>query len=104
MTTTPRRLLHDGAPGMNDAWRALNAAVFEAPTAIPRKYKELIALGVALTTQCPGCLRGHVNAAIAAGATQEEIAEATHVAAALRGGGAMSHGAEFLMAPFASKD
>jgi AhpD family alkylhydroperoxidase len=47
---------------------------------------------VALTTQCPYCLEIHKKAAHAAGATAEEIAETTFVAAALRAGAAITHG------------
>jgi AhpD family alkylhydroperoxidase len=58
---------------------------------VPKKYKELIALAVALTTQCPYCLELHRSAAEAAGATREEIAETALAAAALRAGAAITH-------------
>src|ERR1700688_5185175 len=61
--------------------------------AIPRKYRELIALAVACTTQCPYCIEVHVKAAKAAGASREEITESSLLAAALRAGGAATHGA-----------
>ena len=62
-----------------------------ADGAIPVKYKELIAVAVALTTQCPYCIEIHSNNARKAGATDAEIAEAAMVAAALRAGGAVTH-------------
>jgi len=61
--------------------------------AIPRKYRELVALGVACTTQCPYCLEVHTRGAKRAGATREEIAETVFLAAALRAGAAVTHGA-----------
>jgi AhpD family alkylhydroperoxidase len=61
--------------------------------AIPRKYRELIALAVACTTQCPYCLDVHTRGAKRAGATREEVTEATLLAAALRAGAAVTHGA-----------
>src|SRR6266404_6297141 len=61
--------------------------------AIPRKYRELIALAVACTTQCPYCIEAHAKGAKAAGASREEIVEASFIAAALRAGGAATHGA-----------
>ncbi|WP_442266119.1 carboxymuconolactone decarboxylase family protein [Tenacibaculum sp. ZS6-P6] len=64
--------------------------------AIPAKYKELIALGVALTTQCVYCLEIHKEKAKKAGATQEEIAEVTFIAAALRAGAAVTHGTHII--------
>ena len=61
--------------------------------AIPRKYRELIALAVACTTQCPYCLDVHTRGAKRAGATREEVAETAFLAAALRAGAAVTHGA-----------
>ena len=60
--------------------------------ALPVKTKELIALGVAVTTQCGYCIELHTKKANEAGATQAEIAEAVLVAAAIRAGGAVTHG------------
>jgi AhpD family alkylhydroperoxidase len=80
------------ASDMGNSFTAFNTAVFESEGEIPRKYRELIALGVALTTQCEGCLRGHTAAAVENGATDEELAETTYIAAALRAGGAIVHG------------
>ncbi|MDT8066647.1 MAG: carboxymuconolactone decarboxylase family protein [Terriglobia bacterium] len=59
---------------------------------IPRKYRELIAIAVACTTQCPYCLEVHTRAAKVAGASREEVAEASFLAAALRAGAAVTHG------------
>jgi AhpD family alkylhydroperoxidase len=58
---------------------------------IPVKYKELIAIAVALTTQCPYCIEIHSGNARKAGASSEEIAEAAVVAASLRAGAAVTH-------------
>lgn len=60
--------------------------------AIPRKYRELIAIAVACTTQCPYCIDVHSRAAQRLGATREQVAEASLLAAALRAGGAVTHG------------
>src|SRR5262249_12172636 len=64
-----------------------------APGAIPVKYKELIAIAVAMTTQCPYCIDIHNSNARRAGATEAEIAEAAMVAAALRAGASVTHAA-----------
>jgi AhpD family alkylhydroperoxidase len=81
-----------------DAWKAFvefdKAALAEG--VIPKKYKELMALAVALTTQCPYCLEIHRGAALKAGATEEEFAEVTLVAAALRAGAAVTHGTHLI--------
>ena len=81
------------APTEFNAWLALDKIVSREDGAIPRKYRELIALSVALTTQCPYCIEVHVKAAKTAGATREEISESALIAAALRAGGAATHGA-----------
>ena|SRR5881296_3053813 len=62
-----------------------------AEGAIPMKYKELIAVAVALTTQCPYCIEIHSANARKAGATDAEMVEAAMVAAALRAGAAVTH-------------
>ena len=85
------KLLDANAPeGMKALWAFDKAATTEGP--IPVKYKELIALGVGFTTQCPFCIEMHSNRARQAGASDQEIAEAVVVAAALRAGGAITHG------------
>ncbi len=71
----------------------LDAVVGRDDGAVPRKYRELIALAVACTTQCPYCLGVHTRAAKRAGASREEIAEVAFLAAALRAGAAVTHGA-----------
>jgi AhpD family alkylhydroperoxidase len=81
------------APSDFNAWLALDKIVGREDGAIPRKYRELIALAVACTTQCPYCIEVHTKAAKAAGATREEVTESTLLAAALRAGGAATHGA-----------
>ena len=82
--------LGKGAPGAVEAFWAFDKAAM-ADGVVPKKYKELIAIAVALTTQCPYCLEAHRKGAEAAGATQEEIAETVMVAAALRAGAAVTH-------------
>ena len=73
------------APTEFNAWLGLDKIVGRDDGAIPRKYRELIALAVACTTQCPYCIEAHVKALKAAGATREEITECSLIAAALRG-------------------
>jgi AhpD family alkylhydroperoxidase len=80
------------APDEFKAFVALDAIVGRENGAIPRKYRELIALGVAFTTQCPYCLDVHTRNAKRAGATREEVAEVAFLAAALRAGAAVTHG------------
>src|SRR6478609_3102966 len=78
------------APDLMKAFWAFDKAAV-ADGAIPVKYKELIAIAVALTTQCPYCVEIHTGNARKAGATDAEITEAAMVAAALRAGAAVTH-------------
>jgi len=85
------KTMRELAPEGMAAFDALNAAVFK-DGALPLKVKELIAVAVAVTTQCPYCIEAHVKKAKAAGATEAELTEATLVSAALRAGGSVTHG------------
>ena len=69
-------------------WEFDQAAV--TPGAISRKEKELMALAIAFTTQCPYCIGIHADRARDAGASEAEIAETVTVA--LRAGAAVTHG------------
>jgi AhpD family alkylhydroperoxidase len=71
---------------------ALDAIIGREGGAIPRKYRELMAIAISCTTQCPYCLDVHTRNAKKAGATREEVAEAVFLAAALRAGAAATHG------------
>jgi AhpD family alkylhydroperoxidase len=83
------------APDAMSAFQAYDKAAL-ADGAIPKKYKELMAIAVALTTQCPYCIEVHRQAALKAGVTEQELAEVVHVAAALRAGAAVTHGTHLL--------
>jgi AhpD family alkylhydroperoxidase len=89
------KLLKDlkvAAPDEFKAWVNLDSIVAREDGKIPRKYRELIAIAVAHTTQCVYCIEVHTKKAKQVGATKEEVAEAVLLAAALRAGGAAAHG------------
>src|SRR4051812_33409833 len=89
--------MNELAPELMKAfWAFDRLAVTEG--AIPVKYKELIAVAVPVTTQCPYCIDIHTNNARKAGATDAELTEAAMVAAALRAGGAVTHATHALAA------
>jgi len=60
------------------------------------KTRELIALAVAVTTRCDGCITVHTGKAVKAGASKEEVAEALGVAVALNAGAALVYSARVL--------
>ncbi|NBD94914.1 MAG: carboxymuconolactone decarboxylase family protein [Gammaproteobacteria bacterium] len=66
--------------------------------ALSAKTKELIALGIAITVRCDGCIAFHVHDAIQAGASRAEIVEAIGVAILMGGGPSMVYGTEALSA------
>jgi len=74
-------------PPLVNAYRGLNDALGEA-RALDAKTRELIALAVAVTTRCDGCISSHAAAAQKAGATAQEVAEALGTAVALNAGAA----------------
>lgn len=78
------------APDVLSAFKAFDKVAFAAG-ALDVKVKELIAIAVGVTTQCPYCIEIHAKRAKQAGATDAEITEATMVAAAIRAGGAVTH-------------
>jgi len=79
------------APEVMKAFLAFDQAAW-SEGAIPRKYKELIAVAVALTTQCPYCIELHVERARKLDASDSELAEVVLAAAALRAGSSVTHG------------
>lgn len=60
------------------------------------KTRELIALAVAVTTRCDGCIAVHSADAVKFGATREEVAEALGVAIALNAGAALVYSSRVL--------
>ena len=87
--------LKDFAPESFEAYNAWSAAAF-AEGALGKKAKELIAFAVAHAIQCPYCIDVHAKGASSAGATREELAEAIHVAAVIRGGASLVHAVQAL--------
>ena len=63
---------------------------------LDEKTRQLISLAVAVTTRCDGCIVVHTEAALKAGATREEIAEALGVAVAMNAGAALIYSTRVL--------
>ena len=68
-------------------------AVFE-DGALSAREKSLIALAVAHAIQCPYCIDSYSKDALRKGADLDQMTEAVHVAAALRGGASLVHGVQ----------
>ncbi|CAN5154158.1 arsenosugar biosynthesis-associated peroxidase-like protein [soil metagenome] len=80
-------------PDILEAFDAFDGAVFAAEgREIPLKFRELMAVAVGITTQCPYCIDWHSRAAKKAGATDAELTETAWVATAILAGGGFAHG------------
>ncbi|MBW1992624.1 MAG: carboxymuconolactone decarboxylase family protein [Deltaproteobacteria bacterium] len=65
-----------------------------AEGALSVREKALIALAVAHTVQCPYCIDAYTRACLESGSNPEEMTEAVHVAAAIKGGATLIHGVQ----------
>ncbi|MDR0882094.1 MAG: carboxymuconolactone decarboxylase family protein [Candidatus Adiutrix sp.] len=66
--------------------------------ALDAKTRELIALAVAATTRCDGCISIHAAEAVKAGASREELVEALSMSVALNAGAAAIYSSRILEA------
>ena len=90
-------ILGKANPKVIAAYRGLNEAQ-AAGSVLDAKTRELIALAVAVTTRCDGCIASHVEAARKAGVTQAELGEALGTAIALNAGAAYVYSARAMEA------
>ena len=105
MTNRPHYYHHDdlgrfgevnrGAGPLADKFFAYYNAVFEEG-ALTAREKSLIALAVAHAVQCPYCIDAYSSDALQKGSNVDEMMEAVHVAAAIRGGASLVHGVQLL--------
>lgn len=87
----PTRQLRHAIPAIYQGFAQLHKAALAAG-ALDTKTKELIALAVAVSTQCDGCIASHARGAARNGATPQEAAEAIGVAILMSGGPATVYG------------
>jgi AhpD family alkylhydroperoxidase len=83
------------SPDTIKGYMALSAAG-QKTDLLGAKVRELIALAVAVTLRCDGCITVHTEAAIKRGATREEIAEALGVATTVNAGAALVYSARVM--------
>lgn len=84
-------------PETMQAFGQLHSASTKDST-LSKKLKELIALGIAITVRCDGCIAFHVHDAVKAGASKDEIVETIGVAIMMGGGPSVVYGCEALEA------
>jgi alkylhydroperoxidase/carboxymuconolactone decarboxylase family protein len=83
--------ISQGSPELGKKFFDWYNAVFE-DGALTAREKSLIALAVAPAFQCPYCIEAYSGDALAKGCDLEQLTEAVHVAAAIRGGASLVHG------------
>ncbi|MBB5156003.1 carboxymuconolactone decarboxylase family protein [Saccharopolyspora phatthalungensis] len=88
----PTRELRQAIPGVYDGYKQLHDAAL-APGVVDAKTKELIALAIAVSKECDGCIAAHAHAAVQRGATPAEAAEVIGVAFLMNGGPGTVYGA-----------
>jgi len=71
--------------GVYKAFLEMEKAAY-ADGALPKKHKELIAVGISVVMDCESCMQWHVEQAAKAGATQQEILEAVEIGMEMGGG------------------
>ena len=85
------RDLRAAIPEVMQAFGNLHSATM-GPGALDSKTKELIALSIAVSHRCDGCIASHARGAAKHGATEQEVAEAIGVAVLMTGGPATVYG------------
>jgi len=79
------RQLREAIPDVYAGYAGLQRAAM-ADGALPVRIKELIALAIAVTRECDGCVAAHARSAARRGASAQEVAEAMGVAILMNGG------------------
>src|SRR5690554_3251567 len=87
--------LRETIPDVIKGYGTLSAGTYK-PGVLDAKFKELIALALAINSRCDGCVAYHAKAAHDKGATREEVAEVIGVAIHMGGGPSMVYGADAL--------
>ena len=90
-TRTLGRELRRAIPDTYRAFGQLHSSAL-APGALSTSTKELIALAIAVTHECDGCIVAHAEGAARSGATADEVAETMGVAILMNGGPATMYG------------
>jgi len=88
----PSRELRHAIPQVYAGYRELHDSALGAGV-LDVKTKELIALAIAVSKECDGCIAAHAHAAVLHGATPAEAAEAIGVTFLMNGGPATVYGA-----------
>lgn len=89
--------LQKETPQMFVGFNAMSAAA-KRNGALDEKTKELIALGIAISTRCDSCIAFHVKSLVRLKTTREELCEALEMIGYMGGGPSIAYGAKALEA------
>ena len=81
-------------------WALMKSTDLNEKTALSPKIRELIGLAVAAQIPCPYCIYYHTKAALAFGATEEEVKEAVHMSSLVRHWSTMLQGSQYDLEAF----
>lgn len=84
------------APNLYNGFNDLMKQYYK-PSALDRKYKELMAVTASVATRCVPCLAHHMHNAVSAGATREEVIDAAAIGVEFGGGPAFVMAREHLL-------
>lgn len=91
------RELRKDAPDVMQGFSAMAGAAMK-DSALSKKTKEFVALGIAISTRCDGCIGFHTKALVDLGATKEEFVEVLSTAVYMGGGPSVMYAANAMIA------
>ncbi len=89
--------LQEQTPATFDGFNTMGKAA-KKPGALDEKTKELIALGISISTRCDSCIGFHVKSLVRLGTTREEFCEALAMIGYMGGGPSIAFSAKALEA------
>lgn len=89
--------LQKQAPGMTEGFNTMAKAA-KRNGALDEKTKELVALGIAISTRCESCIGFHTKSLVRLGTTRQEFCEALEMIGYMGGGPSIAFGAKALEA------
>lgn len=85
-------------PEAGAGFTGMHRAAMKAPGSMTVRERELVALGIGIATRCVDCIGFHVQGAVKAGASRDDIADTISVAVMMGGGPAYMYGVKALEA------
>ena len=84
--TAAGRQLRQKIPDVYAGYVRMSAAAMGDAGELPARMRELIALAIAVTRECDGCIAAHARGAARQGASEQEVADALGITILMNGG------------------